>query len=1033
MTRSGSIKRGLAVSAIAALAVTGLPSTASAIPANSQFTAVTLLSQSTGQASVKNDGTDTTVRLQAAAPATVGSVTFSYTVGGGQPQTIATVAARNDDGTFSFEWAVPNVVIGATIDLTVTGTPSGGGGAQTDSQSVAVNAAGAGAESVNLTAGGAAGVFAVPGTGEQNVIVAGTTSATGGDVEVNGLGEAAGATFTAPVDAPTGATTGTFKGILDIAGYTYGGTNELVLEAVRDTDDVESYTLYNQVITTVEAVAEDAQVPANGSTEVTVTVEDQNGNPIAGADVRRGSAQGTSLGTTDENGQVTGVSQGAGTEYYYANADAVGAFSAAAGDKRSADVTVGSFAPVATDFSATSADGPAFDRDEYATGDIKVQLRNQNGGPIAPSGNQDVEYYWQITPFDGTAPVRVPATGADDAVAIGGAPDGDYTVELPTGQKSGSYELFVSLTDDATTPADDGIDAASVLTVKVGDSAITTTPAGDQTAAPGGEVSVTAKLALEDGTGLPGRTVTADFAQGTIGTDTAKDAGIVQAAGGVGATRNFTTGADGTFTVVVDDPAETPQGSEVGGELSFTSAIAPSPAPKGIDFPLAGTPAGAVTDVVITDATGKPGEVEGGTVTVDADPATAGVQPVAGVAVTLTIDEGYFTDGEESPTPVVGQDAGGFTDLGQEITVVTDASGQATFQIAIARNEGFDDDGQVTGTVTANGDSDTITWDSSNPLNGGEVQLVLSPEAEQDGPTDPAPTGSDVEYDVYTTDQFGNRVGGETVTLDEDGDDAFLSDYTVTSDFDDDGDFSVFSSEDDEVTITAEWDAPFTEYNNVNGATTTGTRTLTDSVEQVFADFDLAAADVTLTGNPETQQLVNRAVTETLTVVDEFGSPVQGLQVTFTRTGPGVVSETVTRTTNANGVAQYAFVGGAEGTASIVAEVTDGSQVETVTDTVTFVPESNPVPITVTVNGRNANAKSDRVVVRTTPAASNAVVQLFRRADGGLLRVAVKRATKAGFTAFVVRDRNGNQSTRYIAKVGPTQDTRRGRGAGNVR
>ncbi|GAA4699874.1 hypothetical protein GCM10023226_43400 [Nocardioides nanhaiensis] len=1012
--------------------MTGLPSTASAIPANAQFATVTLLSQSTGEASVKNDGTDTTVRLQAAAPATVGSVTFSYTIAGGTPQTITTVAARNDDGTFSFEWTVPAAIVGASVTLTVSGTPSGGV-AQTDTQLVDINAAGAPVESVNLSTASAAGVFAVPGGGPQNVIVPGTTSNTSGTVTINRRDQAGVVTHTtdATIEAPTGATTGTFRGVLDITGYQFGGTNELVLEAVNGSDDVESYTLYNQVITTVEAVAEDAQVPAGQSTDVTVTVEDQNGNPIAGADVRDGN--GNFIDTTDENGQVE-TTQGAGTTFYYANADALPAFSATAGDKRSADVTVGSFAPVATAFTATSADGAAFDRDENALGDIVVQLRNQNGGPIAAPAGQTVQYYWQITPFDGSAPVRVPAgTATTPATENASATPGDYNVVLPAGEKSGSYELFVSLTDNVGTPADDGIDAASVLTVKVGDAAITTTPAGDQNAAPGGEVSVTGKVALEDGTGLPGRTVTADFTQGTIGTDTAKDAGLVLTGGGVGANRTYTTGADGTFTAVIDDPAETPQGSEVGGEVVFDTTFTDATAPKGVDFPLAGVPTGAVTNVVITDTTGKPGEVEGGTVEVDADPNTAGVQAVPGVAVTLTIDEGYFTDGEESPTPVVGQDAGGFTDLGQEITVVTDAAGQATFQIAIARNEGFDDDGQVTGTVTANGDSDTITWDSSNPLNGGEVQLVLAPEAEQDGPTDPAPTGSDVEYDVYTTDQFGNRVGGETVDLTEDGDDADLSTMSVQSDFDDDGDFSISSSEDDEVTITATWNAPFTEYTNVAGATTSGFRDLTDTVEQVFADFDLAAADITLTGNPETQQIVNRAVLETLTVVDEFGNPVQGLQVTFTRTGPGVVSESVTRFTNANGVAQYAFVGGAAGTATILAEVTDGSQVQTVTDTVTFVPdEPTRVPVDVNVGGRNQNARTDRVVVRTDPAAPNAVVQLFRKGNNGLVRVGVKRLTRVGFAAFQVRDVNGNRATKYIARVGETRTTLRSRGNGRV-
>lgn len=71
---SSGIKRGLAYSAITALAVTGVPflaTSASANPINDQVTEVTLLSQYTNTTSLKNDGTDATIRLEAAAPAAV--------------------------------------------------------------------------------------------------------------------------------------------------------------------------------------------------------------------------------------------------------------------------------------------------------------------------------------------------------------------------------------------------------------------------------------------------------------------------------------------------------------------------------------------------------------------------------------------------------------------------------------------------------------------------------------------------------------------------------------------------------------------------------------------------------------------------------------------------------------------------------------------------------------------------------------------------------------------------------------------------
>ena len=78
---SSGIKRGLAGAAISALAVTGLPfhsTTASAEPATAHYTAdeVQLLSQFSGLASTKNDGQNTTVRLEAGAGADVSGVTF---------------------------------------------------------------------------------------------------------------------------------------------------------------------------------------------------------------------------------------------------------------------------------------------------------------------------------------------------------------------------------------------------------------------------------------------------------------------------------------------------------------------------------------------------------------------------------------------------------------------------------------------------------------------------------------------------------------------------------------------------------------------------------------------------------------------------------------------------------------------------------------------------------------------------------------------------------------------------------------------
>jgi hypothetical protein len=1038
--KSSGIKRGLAATAISALAITGVPflaGSASANPVNDQVSAVTLLSQANGQASVKDDGTDTTIRLEAGAPANIAAVTFRYSAAGGAAQEIATVSSRNDDGAFSHEWTVPNGLLGATVTLSVSGTPTGGA-AQTDDQIVVINGAGAAADTANLATGSAVGVFQAPYNGNpQNVVVSGTTSATGGSVsvvDVDGTGGAASTAVGAPVTAGTGATTGTFKGVLDIASgaaYAYNPPNELVVRAERDTDDVESYTLYTQTITAVSAVATDASVPAGSSTTVTVTVLDQNSKPIAGARVRSDQLLSPAV-YTDADGKATFSQTAGATRFYYADATSSLGYEAGLGDKRSADVTVGDFVPVATTLAATSADGAAFDRDEYAAGDIAIQVKNQNGGNFNPANEQDVNYYWQITPFDGSAATRVPATLTTASVDTGdGANDGKYEIAFPGGV-NGTYALFASL--EANTLGNGAVAEAKVLEVKAGQATIAYTPAGDASAEAGAQVTVNGKLALEDGTGLAARTVAATYTRGT-GSDPAADAGLVPASGSTLVTsRDYTTAADGTFTAVVDDPAETPQGTEIDGSLStdtgFTAAAA-----KSVDFSSTTPPTG--TTIAITEITGapRPGTAVAGTATVtQPDGADAGTDrdPVVGQLITLTVDKGFFTDGNVAATPVVGADAGVLKSLTKTITATTDASGLVTFQTSIARDEGFDDDGLVEAIVTAAAgtvtDTEDVDYSSANPLNGGTVRLELSPEGEQDGATDPAPVGNDVAFDVYVTDQFGNLVGGEPVSLTEDGDDATVSAATATSDFEDDGDFTVTSTEDDTVTVTGSWLTETLKYSSTtgNGSPVAASETVTGTAQVEFAEFDLDAADLYLITRPAGTVPVGGAATETLTVVDEFGNlGPAGLQVTFTRVGPGATTDSVVRTTNANGQAAYAFVGTGKGIATVTAEVTDGSKVNTVSDTVSFANPTPPVrAITSTVKGTDNGAAKDTIKVSTKPAAAGATVRLFKVVNGKKVAAGVKTLKANGMASFIKVDGNGNGVTKYFVKVDPTATTK---------
>jgi hypothetical protein len=1043
MNRSG-IKRGLAATAISALAVTGVPflaTSASANPVDSQVAAVTLFSQANGQASVKNDGTDTTVRLEAGAPANITSLTFQVQIGAGTPQDIVTGVTRNDDGAFSYEWTVPALLIGADVNLIATGT-TGVGPAQTDTQAVTINGAGAGTNAANVTAGATIGVFQAPAYATaQNVIVSGTTSATGGTVSIVDV-DGTGADASTPASAPVTAT-GTFKGVLDIstgAAYTYTPGDQLVVRATNGSDDVETFGLYKQVITTVTAVAADTSVPTGGSTTVTVTVLDQNGNPVAGARVD-GSPAAAPSQLTDANGKATFTQNAGVTRFYFADATNDSGYQSGNNDQRSADVAVGSFVAVPTTLAATSADGAAFDLGEYAAGDVTVQVKNQNGGNFNPADAEDVQYFWQITPFAGGAQIRVPAgtattTAVDDEGAAdapgAGDDEGKYTIAFPAGQPSGTYELFAALEADSL--GNGAIASSKVLTVKAGQAKVTYDQSNPQSAPAGGQVAVDGQLVLEDGTGLAGRTVNANFARGTVGSDPAMDAGILPAAGTTPVlSRAFTTAADGSFSLVVDDPADTPQGTEVGGKLSASVAFVAEAATQfGVDFSSAAPPAGS-TVTLDTETGARPGETVTGSALVqlpdgpDVDTLPDG--PVAGTTVTLTVDQGFFTDGTPDPAPVVGADAGEFKSLTQTITGTTDANGRVSYQVAIERNTGFDDDGMVKATVTATAgtatDTEDVDYTSANPVNGGSVSLELSPEAEQDGSTTPAPVGNDVAFDVYALDQFGNRVGGETVNLSEDGDDATTSAATATTDFEDDGDFTVTSTEGDDVTVTASWTTETRKYTTATGTGSPAAganETLTDTATVEFAAFDLSAADLFLISKPGGTIKVGGAVTETLTVVDEFGDlGPSGLQVTFTRVGPGGTSDTVTRLTNANGQASYAFVGTVKGVSTITAEVTDGSQVKTVTDKVTFA--SAVKTIKATISGTDNGAAKDKVKVSTAPAAPGAKVTLYKVVKGKKVVVGVKTLKANGKASFGAADTNGNAKTKYYVVVAKTAST----------
>lgn len=461
--------------------------------------------------------------------------------------------------------------------------------------------------------------------------------------------------------------------------------------------------------------------------------------------------------------------------------------------------------------------------------------------------------------------------------------------------------------------------------------------------------------------------------------------------------------------------------------LGLAGAVLPAVAAGAADPP-------AGTTVTVTGlGTGTPGVLQTATVLVEApdgDDAGSAPDPVAGQEVVLSLDHGFFSTGEPAVAPVVGEQAGAWEQQGSELTVTTDTQGRATALVGIERDEEFDDDGAATAVLTAVAGSaapatgeDEAVWSTANPLNGG-VRLDLSPAGEQVGPTSPSLAGNRTYFEVLATDQFGNPVDGQTLDLAYDGDldDWDYSDDVVDpSDLDTNGDIWVVSFEPGTIEISAAWvDAPTTLYTDSAGAVATGTAEATGSAEAAFYAVDFARSRVTMASSATDTVLVGSTVTQTVTVVDQLGNPVPGLQVQFLRFGPdnGGGEARVTRTTSARGQASYTFVGSQVGTARVTGRVSDTVDGRSVAGVVRFGSR-----VTARLAETEGGARNDTLRVRAQRAAAGAKVVLYKVKGDRRVQVSTRRLDKTGTATLSVRDRNRDKRTGYVALVRSTATT----------
>lgn len=1064
MNNSG-IKKGLAGTAVSALAIAGLPllaTPAGAVTHSSTLGAdeVDLVQPATTTVSGRPDGQNATQRLTAIGGTNVTGVRFEYRIGGtGDFTPIGTAATRNDDGAFFVEWN-PAPIAGAT---NVTLRAVGLGPATPDTDDLTGVTVDNTADTVNITDGTTLDVFQAPytngATAGQYAVVEGTSSAPGATPTLDFYDPSAdafaGRNSTTTSTTPQASPTGTWRGVLDVTGYDYGGgTDEVLVKAAGGggtADDAESFVINRQQLGTVTAEPTNPNVPGTGNADITVTVVDADGDPVAGAEVRR--EGGAYVGQTNALGQVTTTQAGGTRSFYYANATDSDPFEAGLGDKRSQDVTVGQYDPEPTALEATSANGTAFDYDEYDADDIQVQVKDQEGEdvPFEQSALQTVEYTWTFRAFDGAPTARE----TEGTTLVG--PDGNANIPLPQDRsEGGTYTLRAALVANPLT-GDGAVDEAEVLTLKAGQAEVEL--ADEVSGAAGTDAAVAGTLALEDGTGLPGRPVTLTYAPGQGG-----DAAFDQQSGADDEVRTVITGEDGSFSATLDDPAAAQgqtQATETGSVTAATADYddpntpvdqdnAEASASQPVTFFNDAAPAGAEVAITGLEGTGTPGAPSYGTATVtDADG-----DPVPNVAVRLTVDgDSFFTNGPQNGT--AGQPAGDLTELGQSITRVTDADGEVDFAVGIERSEDFDDDGEATDTVTSRvggqgGATDTqdVAWSSADPLNGGEVLIELAADRFQESGVLPkAPVTDDVAYDVKVTDQFGNLVGGEDVAITTDGGEVVRpgnngqGGLTVESDFDAQPEFSLSSDSEQDATPTGTWAADTSVYaadstgpqgdadDDADVVTTQGTDTTTgDGPTVQFYEVDWAASTYTLGQAGPERRDVGETVIMTYTATDQEGEEIE-FDVAFFRTGPGNDDDGSANdrvATGEDGQASYVFSGSTEGIARISAigyyegQVVEESQAR---DTVEFGEVRNPGnPITITLAADSNGPRKD-IVRADIDNAVGETVRLFvirgTKAQGNKRLVQVREdvVPDGGQMVFKKADRNGNKKTRFIAKI----------------
>jgi hypothetical protein len=769
-------------------------------------------------------------------------------------------------------------------------------------------------------------------------------------------------------------------------------------------DEVTEAKLVKQVLTNVTVTPTTATKPVGATQAYVVKAVDQNAAAIAGLKVTASnSASGPSTiapasAFTDAAGNATFTATAAGapgTTTFTFQTQLNGASYVSTTDfSRTATLTSYTSTPTSATLTAAPSKALYAGQTEYTGTFPKVTLcvidQNGNGTPAGTGGTPIVT----DTRTDSNTTALLPATAVTvTTTAVAGT--NCYTVNYPAATGTFGSDVIKAYFENNGTPGfqTGSTDvAAPDLTTKYANLTITALDTQSQKGTP---TTVSFKVLGVDKTPFAGRQITLSTpTTATTGFTATQPAGTTAPTVASPSAVIATTDANGVASATVNSQPTTPA---TPGDVTVTvtakddvaTSVAPSQVPTNVSaastvtFRDASTALATLAQQTYTiirpgDSTATP--TSGTTTAVSGvrpgdvvqysyqlqDANTGATKVLKNTSVALSLDHGFFTPdctgtaatGTDAyskctftPAPADGAKVGALKSLGSTLTLVSDASGNVTFSVAIARDVAFDQAGAVAATLTgvANGGTKASTTKTGfttagvTPINGGAVKIVsagVTPSNNNSISGDVVGT-TGTSFLVQLTDQYGNLVTLPVATVAVTVAGGGTLDKATTA-----GSFltvpdpikltsSTTSFSGQSNTVTATWNAPVTTFKATTTLTTPATTTyavatptttpLTDSFTVNLYAIDKANLTYTFASTPSNAVLVNTAVTTSVTVKDQKGNPVQGLPVSFIRSGPDTQSGNGGQSTNTAGKAGYSFSSTTPGTATVTVIVSDGS------------------------------------------------------------------------------------------------------------